>query len=262
MRLPIACAEKALLLLLCCVPVACFSQDGAPPLVPRQVFDSAPEQDLLTISPDGKTLAYIAPSEKGVANIWVEDLATHARRMVSLSTQRGIGRYEWTYDSTYLIYFSDENGNEDDHLYSIDLKTKVIRDLTPFLGVRADQVLQAAGNTREILVGLNLRDRRLFDIYRVNLETGGIVLDTQNPGDVIGWTADSNLTIRAAIAFNDNLETVVRVRATQQASWRDLLTGRRCAKSPAIPPPTSGRSLRRALFSCAIRGTSTFWLRP
>ncbi len=202
---------------------ACLVQEGPPPLVPRQVLDSAPEHDLLTIAPDGKTLAFIAPSEKGVANIWVEDVATHARRMVSRVSHRGIAEYQWSYDSAHLIYHSDENGNEDDHLYSIDLKSNVIRDLTPFFDVRAEQALLAPSKSSELLVGLNLRDRRLFDIYRVNLETGAIVLDTQNPGDVIGWTADSNLVIRAATAFNDSLETVVRVRDTQKTPWRDLL---------------------------------------
>jgi hypothetical protein len=48
-------------------------------------------------------------------------------------------------------------------------------------------------------------------------------MDAQNPGDVIGWTADQNLVIRAATAFNENLETVVRVRDTGKAPWRDLL---------------------------------------
>jgi dipeptidyl aminopeptidase/acylaminoacyl peptidase len=217
-------ALKILLLLLFAgAPSLSFSQDTVPPLVPRQVFDSAPEHDMLTISPDGKMLAYIAPSEKGVANIWVEDLATHARRMVSRATQRGIFGYEWAFDSAHLLYHSDENGNEDDHLYSIDLKSNAVRDLTPFLGVRAEHLLLAPAKAGEILVGLNLRDPRLFDIYRVSLETGAAVLDTQNPGDVIGWTADSNLVIRAATAFNDNLETVVRVRDAHKAPWRELL---------------------------------------
>ncbi len=33
-----------------------------------------------------------------------------------------------------------------------------------------------------MLVGLNLRERRVFDMYRVDLTTGAIVLDTEEPG--------------------------------------------------------------------------------
>ena len=199
-----------------------FAQDV--PLIPRKVIDSPAEHDFLTISPDGKTIAYTAPSDKGVANLWVEDLATHQKRMVTTATQRGIYGYRWAYDNTHLLYQSDENGNEDYHLYSVDLKTGAIRDLTPFLGIRAEHTLLSPSHPDQVLVGMNLRDRKVFDIYRVNLETGATVLDAQNPGDVIGWTADQNLVVRAATAFNDNLETVVRVRDSAQAPWRDILT--------------------------------------
>ncbi len=121
------------------------------------------------------------------------------------------------------MYQSDENGNEDYHLYSVDLKSSAIRDLTPFLGIRSEQILLAPSRPDEVLVAMNLRDSKVFDVYRVNLQTGATVMDAQNPGDVIGWTADQNLVVRAATAFNDNLETVVRVRDSGKAPWRDLL---------------------------------------
>jgi len=163
-----------------------FAQE--PPLVPRKVFDAPAEHDFLTVSPNGKTIAYTAPSDQGVANVWVEDLSTHKKRMVTRAGHRGIGEYEWAYDNEHLLYQSDENGNEDFHLYSVDLTSGAIRDLTPFLGVRAEQTLLAPSRPDEVLVSMNLRDSKVFDVYRVNLQTGATVLDAQNPGDVIGWT--------------------------------------------------------------------------
>src|SRR6476469_823528 len=194
-----------------------------PPLVPRKVFDAPAEHDVLTVSPDGKSIAYTAPSSEGVANVWVEDLATHKKRIVTRAGHRGIGGYEWAYDNQHLLYQSDENGNEDFHLYAVDLTSGAIRDLTPFQGVRAEQTILAPSRPDEVLVSMNLRDSKVFDVYRVNLQTGATVMDAQNPGDIIGWTADPNLVIRAATAFNDNLETVVRVRDSGKAPWRDLL---------------------------------------
>ena len=214
----IAFAALISLSALFCLPM--YTQDA--PLIPRKVFDAPAEHDLLTISPDGKTIAYTAPSEQGVSNIWVEDLATRHKRMVTQG-QRPINGYQWAYDSAHLLYQSDENGNEDYHLYSVDLKSGAIRDLTPFQGIRSEQVLREPSHPGEVLVGMNLRDRKVFDIYRVNLETGATVLEAQNPGDVIGWTADSNFVVRAATAFNENLETVVRVRDNANAPWREIL---------------------------------------
>src|SRR6185312_7353738 len=197
-----------------------FAQD--PPLIPRKVLDAPAQHDHVTISPEDKSFGYIAPSDKDVANLWVEDLATRQKRMVTRA-QRGISGYRWAYDNQHLLYQSDENGNEDYHLYSVDLKSSAIRDLTPFLGIRSEQVLLAPSHPDELLVGMNLRDPKVFDVYRVNLQTGATVMEAQNPGDVIGWTADQNLVVRAATAFNNNLETVVRVRDNAKAPWRDLL---------------------------------------
>ncbi len=215
------CKDPVILLILLMVAASSFAQE--PPLVPRKVFDAVAEHDLLTVSPDGKMIAYTAPSDKGVANIWVEELATRQKRMVTRATQHGIYGYQWAYDNAHLLYQSDENGNEDYHLYSVDLKSNAIRDLTPFLGIRSEQILLASSRPDEVLVGMNLRDSKFFDVYRVNLQTGATEMDAQNPGDVIGWTADQNLVVRAATAFNDNLETVVRVRDSSKAPWRDLL---------------------------------------
>jgi dipeptidyl aminopeptidase/acylaminoacyl peptidase len=207
--------------LACAFAATSVAQDV--PLIPRKVIDAPAEHDLLTISPDGKTIAYTAPSDKGVANVWVEDLATHQKRMVTKATQRGIFGYSWAYDNAHLLYQSDENGNEDYHLYSVDLKSGAIRDLTPFQGIRSEHLMREPSHPNEILVSMNLRDRKVFDVYRVNLETGATVLEAQNPGDVIGWTADQNLVVRAATAFNDNLETVVRMRDSATAPWREIL---------------------------------------
>ena len=96
------CKRTFGLLILLMAPASIFAQE--PLLVPRKVFDAPAEHDLLTISPDGKSIAYTAPSSGGVANVWVEDLATHKKRMVTRADHRGIGGYQWAYDNNHVLY--------------------------------------------------------------------------------------------------------------------------------------------------------------
>jgi len=42
-----------------------------------------------------------------------------------------------------------------------------IRDLTPFLGIPSEQILLAPARPGEVLVSMNLRDSKVFDVYRV-----------------------------------------------------------------------------------------------
>src|SRR5262249_29394624 len=145
-----------------------------PPLIPRKALFSNPSRTNPEISPDGTYLAYVAPSEKGVSNIWLQTLGRQDARMVTQDASRGIFGFQWAADSRHLLYGQDRNGDENWHIFSVDIGSGLVRDLTPFIGIRARHTRVSRTRPREILVEMNIRDRRVFDVYRVNLETGAV----------------------------------------------------------------------------------------
>ena len=195
-----------------------------PPLIPREVLFGNPVKTRLRISPDGQSFSYLAPSEKGVLNVWVKTIGKDDDRMVTNDTHRGINSYSWTYDNRHIIYIQDKDGDENWHTYLVNLETNIVRDLTPFQGIRTEKFILSKKHPDVILVALNLRTKELFDMYRINLETGAVVSDTENPGGVIDWEADDDFVIRAA-TFMDPKDagTVIKVRDDRDKPWRDLL---------------------------------------
>jgi hypothetical protein len=119
-------------------------------------------------------------------------------KVVTADKKRGIRRYFWAEDDKTLIYLQDAEGDENWHAYGVDLTSGNVRDYTPFQGVRANVIATDSAFPDEVLVEMNLRDRKAMDVHRLNLATGALVLDTQNPGDVVGWGADAKLQVRAA----------------------------------------------------------------
>ncbi|MFI5165764.1 MAG: S9 family peptidase [Thermoanaerobaculales bacterium] len=196
-----------------------------PPLIPREILFGNPVKASPHISPDATRLAYLAPSEAGVLNVWVRTIGKDDDAQLTNDTHRGIRLHVWAEDGKHLLFLQDVAGEENFHVYSADIDTKVVRDLTPFQGIRAENLLLDRKHPNEMLVGLNLRDRRVFDMYRVDLTTGAVVPDTTNPGDVISWTTDADFQIRAATARNpkDGSQTL-RVRDAKDKPWRDLIT--------------------------------------
>jgi dipeptidyl aminopeptidase/acylaminoacyl peptidase len=195
-----------------------------PTLIPRKLLFDNPQKTAPEVSPDGTRLAYVAPSDKGVANLWVEAADGSGRRMVTRDSRRGIYGFQWAPDGKHLLYAQDRDGDENWHLYSAEVDGRLVRDLTPFQGARVQNVLTDAHHPTQILAGLNLRDPRVFDMYRIDLNTGAVTLDTENPGDVLSWTTDADFVIRAATAFGgEDCKTTVRVRDSARAPWRDLL---------------------------------------
>ena len=197
----------------------------APALIPRAALFGNSPRALPQLSPDGSRISWLAPDGQGVQNVWVQSVAGDSARPVTHESHRPIFFYRWAADSRHLLYLQDGDGDENNHLFSADLETGIVRDLTPFRGVRAQNVLVSLRHPGVVLVGLNLRDRRVFDMHRVDLETGAVTLEAKNPGDVLTWNADWDFTIRAATAFDPaTLNSVIRVRDAADQPWRDLVT--------------------------------------
>ena len=215
---------RRFVLLLLIALIASPAAAELPPLIPRQVLFGNPARADPLISPDGAQLSWLAPDKNGVLNVWLGALDGHHPHPVTHETHRPINWYFWAPDGKHILYLHDNNGDEIDHLFSIDLATDNVRDLTPFRGVRAQNVLTDAKHPGSILVALNLRDRSAFDMYRVDLATGAVMLEATNPGDVLTWTADDNFVIRAATAFDGKTgSTIIRVRDAIDGPWRDLV---------------------------------------
>ena len=183
--------------------VAAFAVPGGlsaqlPPVISRDVLFGNPERAQPRLSPDGQRLAWVAPDKKNVLQVWVKTVGKDDDKMVTADKKRGIRQFFWAQNNKTLLYVQDNDGDENFHVYGVDLNSGTVRDYTALQGVRADIVETSPGVPSEILVQMNARDKHLFDVYRVNLETGALVLDTQNPGDVSGWLADSKLNVLGA----------------------------------------------------------------
>src|SRR5262249_35681327 len=93
-------------------------------------------------------------------------------------------------------------------------------------------------------VNLNLRDRRLMDVHRIDLTTGAVVLDTRNPGDVVGWQTDPQFKVRAALAATPDGGFEVRLRADAKAPWKKVVTwGPEDADGRIVDFTADGKSL-------------------
>ena len=195
-----------------------------PALIPLEVLFGNPERTRPQISPDGAKIAWLAPDEKGVLNVWASAIDGGTPHLITNEANRPITWYKWGGDAKHILYLQDNAGDENQHLFLADLTSGNVRDLTPFRGVRAQNVLIDLRHPRFVLVALNLRNRHAFDMYRVDLETGAVTLEATNPGDVLSWATDNDFVIRGATVFDGKTTaSIVRVRDTADKPWRDLV---------------------------------------
>ncbi len=200
-----------------------LSRAELPPLIPRDVLFGNPERSRARLSPDGQRLAWLAPDPKNVLQVWVKTIGGSDDKMVTADKKRGIRNYQWAEDNRTLLFQQDNDGDENFHVYGVDLTTGNVRDYTAIQGVRASVNATDPAFPDDVVIELNARNRQLFDIYRLNLKTGALVFDTENPGDVAGWTADAQLQVRAAQVSTPDGGTEIRIRDSVSAPWKTLL---------------------------------------
>jgi len=173
--------------------------DKLPPIIDREIFFSNPEIASGQISPDGTHISFLKPY-KDMLNIWVKgkDEPFDEARPISADTVRNVRGYGWSQDGKYVIYVQDKGGDENFHLYVIDPNGKVdpatgvpeARDLTPIDGIRAMFYSFPEKTPDIIYIGLNDRDERYHDLYRLHLSTGERELIFENTEGYGGYVFD------------------------------------------------------------------------
>jgi dipeptidyl aminopeptidase/acylaminoacyl peptidase len=193
-----------------------------PPLIEREILFGNPEKTSPKLSPDGKYLAYIAPDENNVLQVRLRTIGQEDDRQLTADKKRGIRIFLWTYSGEELIYLQDTDGDENWHLFLVNIQSNLVRDLTPFQGIQARPIALDRNFPNQILVGMNISDRRKHDVYRINLKNGAVELDTDNPGNIVAWTADAQFQVRAATATTTDGGSELLFRETAEKSWESL----------------------------------------
>ena len=222
------------------------------PLIPREDLFGNPEKSAAEVSPDGKWIGWLAPKD-GVMNVWVAPAGDpEAAAPVTDDKKRGIRMYHWTYDGVHLIYMQDEGGDENWHVYAVDVANRTTRDLTPFPGVHASFAGRSRKIRGEILVTLNRRDKRYPDLFRANLATGELKLVAENPGFSSFETDDTFTPRLASKSTPDGGEDILRAKGEAWEPWLQI-----SAEDNANTTMLALDSEAKTLFMLDSRGRNT-----
>jgi dipeptidyl aminopeptidase/acylaminoacyl peptidase len=180
------------LICLCAVVAACSAPAEHPalrdaelaPLIPTHRF--AYQGDVVRgyqLSPDGRRLAWIGPFLMR-SRLYVRDNESSDTRRYRI----GSYGYRWTPDGRRILYMTDTSGAENTRVYMIELEGREgdVVDLTPYAGVKARIHQFVDGKPNQVLVFHNRRDRRVSDLYLIDLDTREETMVSQNPGDAVG----------------------------------------------------------------------------
>lgn len=189
--------------------------------VPLKDFFKNPEKTGFNISPDGKYLAYMAPVNKRL-NIFIQEFGTDKTKQLTHETERDLAGFFWA-GNDRILFLKDEGGDENFALFGVNIDGSNLIPLTREENVRTQMIDDLDEDPEYVIVGLNKRDPRIFDAYRLNINTAEKVLIAQNPGNISSWMTDNEGQLRVAIT-TDQTENTLLYRESERDDFKPVLT--------------------------------------
>ncbi|MBK1897015.1 alpha/beta hydrolase family protein [Chryseobacterium paridis] len=171
-------------------------------------FFEHPKFSDFQLSPNGQHLSFKERDDKGKGHIMIKEVSTGTIIRALEEKEDVIIGYGWA-TNTRLLYLMDNGGNENYHLYSVEIDGSNNIDLTPYDGVRATILKQSPEQRDFLIVSMNKDNPQTFEPYKVNIHTGDTVKlyedkDPDNPID--GYDFDKDLNLRGFNRISNGTE--------------------------------------------------------
>ncbi len=189
------------------------------PLIPLEDFFKNPEKTAYQLSPDGENLAFMMPW-KNRLNVFMQRTGQNENTRLTSAEERDIAGYFWA-NNKRIAYVQDKGGDENFRLYAVDIDGSNQKDLTPFERVRVELIDELKDNDNEMLIAMNKRDARIFDVYRINVNSGEMKMIAENPGNITGWMTDHDGKLRIATT-TDGVNTGILYRKNEADEFRTI----------------------------------------
>jgi hypothetical protein len=167
-----------------------------PKLIPMRDFFKNPDKAYFQISPDGNFISFTQPYQSRM-NIFVQARGSNEATRITSIADRDISEYFWK-GNDRLLYLKDFGGDENYHLFAAAKDGSKETDLTPFDSTRVELIDDLKDHDTDVLIGMNRRNKEVFDVYRLNTVTGDLKMVAENPGNIMGWMTDHDGKVRVA----------------------------------------------------------------
>jgi len=179
-----------------------------------------PKADNFQLSPNGKYMSYMEKDEKSKNHVYVKEIATGKVQRAIEEKEELIRGYGWKNDNR-LIYVMDQGGNENYHIYAVDIDGRNNIDLTPYEDVQANILNILKDQKDYIIIAMNKNNKQVFDPYKLNIVTGEMTqllenTDVDNP--ISDYIIDKDGELRAYTKMVNGVES--------ELYYKDLASGK------------------------------------
>ena len=184
-----------------------------------ELFFKTSEKSRFNISPDGKYYSYFS-NYKNHRNVFLENVKTKEVKHLTSFADNNVRNYYWLNDSLLIIRI-DNHGDENYHLFTCNIHSMKIEDLTPFQKPNAE-VLKITKD--KIFADLQINDSAsgIYELDPFGVDKPKLVLRNFNLADE-KYVFDTQNLIRLVTGINENEKNVSYYRKSENEPFRKIL---------------------------------------
>ncbi len=193
-------------------------------------YFARPKARSFSFSPNGTYLSYREKDENKKNHVYVKNVESGEVTRVIEEKEELIRGFGWANDNR-LVYLMDKGGNEDYHLFAVNIDGSNQKELTPFEGVKVN-ILQGLKEDKDhMIISMNQNNPQIFEPYKINIVTGELVQlykndDAANPINSYVFDKDGKLRGFAKLRNGVNIDLYYTLdgenyEIKKELNWKD-----------------------------------------
>ncbi|MFL9845723.1 S9 family peptidase [Flavobacterium rhizosphaerae] len=185
-----------------------------------------PSQFSFQFSPNGTYISYKERDADGKVNVYIKNTITNKVERVIEEKEDLVRGYGWI-NNERLVYLQDKGGNENYHIFAVNIDGSNPKELTPFEGVRASIINMLKDQPDYIIVEMNKDNPQIFEPFKINVKTGEYVklyenTDPANP--ITGYDFDKDGNLKAYTQQQNGTDNVLYYRTANDKPFEKVKT--------------------------------------
>jgi len=196
-------------------------------------YFAKPKARSFQFSPNGKYLSYREKDQNSKNHVYVKEIATDKVTKVIEEKEELIRGYGWA-NNERLVYVMDKGGNEDYHLFAVNIDGKDQKELTPYEGVQVNILEGLKEDKDHMIISMNKNNKQIFEPYKINIVTGEIKQLFKNEdatSPIAGYNFDKDGNLRGYSKIRDGVNFDLyyakeegKFEIIKQLNWKDTFS--------------------------------------
>lgn len=174
-------------------------------------YFAKPASSSFQLSPNGTYMSYREKDDHLKNHVYVKNIQSGDVKRVITEGEELVRGYGWANDGR-LIYVMDKGGNEDYHMFAVDVDGSNEKELTPYEGVKVEILALVKEDKDHMIISMNKNNPQVFDPYKININSGELEqlyenTDLVNP--IMGYEFDKDGNLRGFARLKDGINSEI-----------------------------------------------------